>query len=371
MAVEEAPPLIIAERIKNNTDRQVIFLEADDAPHGQPRDEPGWDEGGEVKYEAKQYPGRKRKSYFGLYWMPAMRVFHGALRSHLDGRDYRKDRPADNTRIGRARALAELLELLGRRFSVCDVHWGDEKFVGVLVKASFKREGPEDYRYELGFDVDEVSGQETADASQTESPRTNQPLSDIIRELQAMMAEARARIAVARVEARVRAAVLLTLKTVDAGLEDAVSAARSLSTASVGTGRQFLALAQRFQSSCGNVQIAAKALGDQFSLLSADAGAFRDSVSGEVAPTAAETAEIASLQADTLAAVLYMRARLRIARAEASARVQPKQRTYRVQAGDTLESIASTQLGSRARGADLGVREQDLVPGSLIPLPEV
>jgi hypothetical protein len=50
-------------------------------------------------------------------------------------------------------------------------------------------------------------------------------------------------------------------------------------------------------------------------------------------------------------------------------RLNASTKLYVICEGDTLESIAASQLGSAARAGDLGLRPSDLIPGRLIRIP--
>lgn len=374
----EGIPLRIQEMGTNaeqNINGVTIILQDDDAPHGQPRDEVAWDEGGGTKHEVVRYPGRKKPSYFGLYWEPERRVFHGALRSHLDGQDFRKNAATlqqQNDRRGRATAIKTEIEQLAKRFTPVRVTFGDESFDGMLVKAVFPREGPEDYKYELTFEVEQESGDEVSDEAQAENPRTTQLLTDVIARVRSDFAATKARIAAMRVQADLQNALAEATNAADIALNDLANTARSFEATTVGLGKQLQTLAQRVQARAASAQASLGTLEDTLGTVSADTGTANNAapVAGTPPLSAADLVTNASAQADSIVSLQGSQQDLRRVRAEAQARVQKNAKVYKVQKGDTLESIAASQLGSRARAPDLGLTDRDLTTGRVIPLPE-
>jgi hypothetical protein len=60
---------------------------------------------------------------------------------------------------------------------------------------------------------------------------------------------------------------------------------------------------------------------------------------------------------------------LRVIGIKAATMAGSSTRLYQVQTGDTLESIAQTQLGSRARADEITLTGQTLVAGAWISIP--
>jgi len=345
------PPLSIHEQGGPSV---AIVLEEHDAPHGQARAETAWQEGGELKLgddEGSYFPGRSQPTYFPLYWKPAPRSVHGAFRDSLWGEK------------GHSKKLCDDLEALAKRGNLVNVYWGDESFLGLLKKVQLDREDEGDYKYELTFLVAEVGGQETTDSAQAENPRTSEPLTDVIGQLEAQRAEMAAKLAALRIEATTYDAIITAQQAVESAFLPVTEGARALELSTVGKGRQLVGLAQRLDARCAEAQAAVVNLAVQVQALDAAAVAIDRNASAVVG--------IMGVQADVSLTLLYMRSRLRQIRAEALGRVQESAILYRVKPGDTLTDIAGEQLGSRAKGYDLGVRDSELVDGALIQLPEV
>lgn len=348
-------PLFIIEQGPGGV---TITLEKDDAPHGQARDEVAWEEGGELKLGEEggtYYPGRKRPTYHVMQWRDTARVYHGALRDKFWGESDTK------TGAGHATGIRDAILLLAQRGNLCRVTWGKEAFLGLLVKPHFKREDVGDIGYELTFLVAEITGLEQADPNQKENPRIAGRLTDLPESMKSDIAARRAAFTDARMDVTRKTVLLRLIDDVTSALDAVQTAAGQVETATIGRGRSALSVVQRLIAKVADTQARVKLL--YTSLQSFDASV------ESTGHSARDTFSLWGAQADTQVTLLDIFAELRKMRAEAMARVQTNARIYRVRPGDTLEGIAASQLGSRARAGDLGVAARDLVPGQLIQLP--
>jgi len=331
---------------------QSIVLEKDDAPHGQARDEVGFEQGGELRLgdqEGTYYPGRSQPTHFVQQFRPTPPSFHGALRDSLWGE------------AGHSQKIVDAILAVAGRGRYCTVFWGDYSFVGLLVRPKLEREDEADWRYELGFVVSTIAGTEQQDDAQRSTARTTEVLTDIVAGLQADMAAQRATLEALQIEATTRLSVLKAQDAVEVSLLAVQQAAKSIEAATVGQGKQAVALVKRVDSECAAAMAACKELAQSFGQLQSSAAL--------TVKNSGAAVQFYGVQSDVAIAMLYCRSRLRQMRGEVAARLQKNSQVHRVAPGETLEDIAAQRLGSRGRAAELGLTDRDVVPGQLLELP--
>lgn len=153
--------------------------------------------------------------------------------------------------------------------------------------------------------------------------------------------------------------LVAAIDVVDAALATLQDLATSLERAQVG----------QVPQAAARVISAAKAAQD----VVADAYALIESTADAAAvPSGAIDALVHWWQAQqqTLSDLNDIADQLRTIRAEARKRTRRTMRIYEVRPGDTLESIARETMGDASRANELGIRDDQLYPGLVVPIPE-
>lgn len=333
-----------------------VTLTRSDLPRALPRAMAAFESGGPVEHEAVYLPGRRRPIYQIKQARERDMVLQGAFRDHLYVRD-------GGTVAFHARAMRDALERIRTRCNPVRITWGSEVRLGVMIEAKFGEESAHEIDYELTFAIgagvlDVGDGAYVADGDRSEAQTAP---NDVAARLRAMIAERQRDTAgLFGADPTVIGTLTSALSTFDAAVSVLESTSTELVTAPL---RDALRPAARVFAAGRAVQAAAETTVRAFESLTAD----------DVFPVA---------DADALAA--WFRLQLAVAddaaeisdqtrdvRAGALSRLRTSARVYVVSPGDTLESIARSQLGDPSRAGELGVRDADLVPGLRVRIPEV
>ncbi len=330
-----------------------VELRDADTPHARPRATPAFESGGPVEREKIYLPGRTRPIL--QIQQPRERdlVIKGAFRDHLHAQD-------GGTDARHAKQMRDRLETIRRRCNVVLVTWDGEQRVCFLAETKFGEESAFEKTYELTFDVLDAGapGADVAAAARR-APGTE---ADLATQARALVAELRANLARARAALAARQLVDQLengLDLADAALGDLQTAAEALQGAD--PKNVFAAVARATgagrlaHTAATAVQLVARATG-----------------AASAVPTNDPDFVVAWWQLqfgvdDTMNIVIDL---VRECRAQALARARQATRLYLVQPGDTLETIARNALGSAARAGELGLRPEDLVPGTYVRIPE-
>lgn len=345
--MDAQPSAIVIEEV-GVPDPIRITLEGDDLPEGSPREQTAWEEGGIVKLgddEGTYYPGRTEPDYFVLQVRQRPRVLKGSFRDSQWGES------------GRARRMEEALERMRQRANPLSIAWELEFFDGFLQEAKFGVEGPGDITYELTLLVSSVAA-----SNQTARETKPTPTSDDVASLLDDLAALKARLAAAALAATVRLSLLTLFGAVEQALADCADAVALAETATAG-------VASQVASYAGRVVAAARDVRDRATELRDVVGALHVTDLLDAA-TSTDEAQFAEVQADMLAEMTALRDTMRTL-AVATLDQVSQSRIYQVRPGDTLDSVALSQLGDRGRAGDLGLTPAQLAArvGQYIRLP--
>lgn len=344
---DDPGPLVLVERDVPNPLR--FEFAGTDLPFGRARTFAAFESGGKLIKERIDPPGSGNNPVFHVLVAPDRPVtIKGAFRD------------SQHAAVGHARDARDALMLLYRRSNLLDWTWGEERKIVLLDEPKFGEESPGDITYELTFEVANGGGPEgfvASDRARTERAPAPDPMPLIRAELAARRAELES----LRMRSVARAAVLAIRQALDAA--DAACAAFQ-------TANDALA----FLDPRGGLAAAGRALGlsrgAQIALDEAR-GAYAQRRAADVVPSGDPALTVQWWQAQTAGETTCRTAHdtIRSARASVLTRLRSASRLYRVAEGDTLESIALSQLGSSARANELGIRQDQLVPGTYIRIP--
>jgi hypothetical protein len=262
---------------------------------------------------------------------------------------------------GHARSQRDLLTQIAQRSNPLKVTWGDDERQGILKLAKFGEQSQYDIAYELTFFV-AVPPNGGAPARQDGSvPQTDDP-SDLLSQMEALAAQHQAELDAVALSTAIASDIANLFDSFNAALEVAGTAAIAFGSAQLASPHEAISVAAGLISATASAAAQASAL-----------AAYVQGI-GEASAVSPPTADnICAWNAsafDLVDDLLGMLSTLRTIAQTAQLAVRKATRLYRVQDGDTLESIAQQQLGSRGRSLDLGVSQADLVPGNYIRIPE-
>lgn len=342
---------VIEEDIPNGLS---VTLQGSDLPHALPRSFAAFNSGGEVGMEVVRLEGRKRPIFQVHQAQERPLKIRGAFRDHLVVRD------GGDPNVLHARAMRDALERIRNRANDVRISWGSESRIGLLKEADYGEESKHDITYELTFEIS--VGVDDARETNTGGRRTAPQTADLVGQLRAIVAERRAQLESLRTRnmvASVISTVAAVLDVVDVGLAAVENEAAALDTAAVGNVSRAASRLYTTAQSTQAVLVTAQATLAPIIPADVVVGSNADALSSWTA-----------FQAETFDVMLAMAIEVQRLRAEARSRMQRAVRLYRVRPGDTLETIARSELGDASRAGDLGLSPHDLVPGALIRIPE-
>lgn len=350
-SANDAVPFSFAEDVPNGLS---VELRDSDLPFGRPREITAFDLGGELKTERIYLPGRSTPIY--QTQQPRLRdlVVRGAFRDHLKSQD------TGTSQVGHARAQRRLIEQIRRNANLLVISWGEESWNGLLVDAKYGIEGHHDSTYELTFAIGSTIGEGQATEQTSEQVAT--PI-DIAALVQRDLAAARAQLAALALRASVLQTMSTILNAVDAAQQAARDLTEAVTTSATVSRAAANAAAARVDGAGRATQDAARAI---IKLLSG-------TKTLAIVPDGDPGTTLSWLSASTAVLIAADSAidRARSLRASARSSVTKAARVYVVRSGDTLESIARSELGDASRAGELGVRSDELRPGLSIRIPEI
>lgn len=344
---DQLDAVVIKELVPNG---ETLTLAETDLPFGKPRDKAAFESGGAIDMNDDGYnPGSKRPVVqVSTTNKERPFVIQGAWRDGQWGEP------------GRARRQRNLANRIRTNANPVKITWGDQVREGILREAKFGEEGPYDITYELTFFI-AVGVTETATKTENQPPERVASIDELRASMQAKLAELRTRALALVIDITVRTAILTAMSALDESLTNLGTIAASFERTVFRTPQDTLPEAKRVAS-------ATDASRDQVLELQA----VTESIyMADVATS--KTADVIAtgwkFQYDTAVLLEEILDSLRTIRVQALAQVRDNSRLYRVQASDTIESIAQSQLGSRSRSHELGVTDAQLVAGKLIRIP--
>jgi len=351
--VQQLSPLVIEEI--NVPDPLRVELRDDDLPHGEQRELSAWEEGGELKLaedEGTYLLGTGLGSGDPIYHVLSHKFHPRVMRGHL--RDHLWGEP------GHADSIIAQLEQLKLRASQVRVTWRRTGFTGLLKGTKFGREDEGQFAYELTFLVAMVDGLD--DAVFVEPPYADAGV-DLVEELRTELATVRAEQEALRLRVEARAALVSAWTQLESALTDTATAAATLDSQATPSGQRGLQSVQRVATTAQTAGQLARAL-----------AALSQSLPANVAIYGTGSFELsgwAESQASTVASCRRARDIMGEVTRQARDRIAQASRLYRVQPGDTLDSVALSVYGSRGRALDLGLTQAQITEreGRVIRVP--
>lgn len=339
----------------------TVSLEDTDTPFGFPREVTGFESGGKTDVaEGGIYnPGSPRVVLQMMAVRQTRMVIKGAFRDKIRAGAQRQTQ--NSPEPNHARAMRDTIELVRQRGNPLKITWFGDERSGVLEETKFGEEGRHDITYELTF----IIAVPTSGYTQT----TNQLVSATpsIEDLRSQMA---ANLATQRAQLAALAANAAAVAAISNSLGFLASAIDTLGTFTTTAERVVVSTPQQLQNSYNSVIASAQNAQAQAQAVR-DAGL--DWLEAEDAMKQADADSLAAWwdwQTTTQLVLDQIIDAMRQVRLQSLQQLRLATRLYRVQPGDSLESIALSQLGSRARASDLGVRADQLVTGAYVRIPQ-
>lgn len=263
---------------------------------------------------------------------------------------------------GHARSQRDLFMKIAARANPVRVTWADDERQGLLRRATFGEQSKNDISYELTFFV-------AVPPTGTQSKKDSDGLlsmsvdpSDLLAQMKAKAEAQQLLMDALALRAEINAQYASLWSNVGTALDVALIATTAFANATLATPHQAVTAARQVNATCQSGM-------DRLT----DLKNYADSLRADAAVNPASAPNQGAYWAwvfDTQDLILLMLDTLRTARQVAVQTVRKSTRLYRVQPGDTLESIALLKLGSRARSLDLGISQAELVPGRFVRIPE-
>ena len=342
----DTPPSIVIEEIVGGM--QATLSDANgDLPMGRRYEVAAFESGVDVEIaeDGIYNPGSDRVVYPVMQPKYPPMQLRGAFHDQFGGAGY-------------ARRQRDLFVKLGQRSNPLRITWANDEYQGILHRARFGEQSQADITYDVTF---LIAVPPAGTGSKRSQPQQTLDTSDVIAYLRAQAQASRAKMEALAIAATVNSALASRYDQLDASLQVAAVAATSFTAATLGTPHAVLAASQRVQAACTGAGQQAVALAEATDMR-ADAAC--------PAPTAENSRQWWGYTLETQGLALQLQDGLRTCAQIALSAVRKTTRLYRVQDGDTLESIAAAQLGSAARALDLGVPPAALVPGRYVRIPE-
>ena len=261
--------------------------------------------------------------------------------------------------VGLAKGIRDAIEQIRLNANPVQITYDTDTFDGLLWETMFGLEGPGDITYTLTFFISTGPLGAGFVPSQSSIPGSSVDVTlQIIAQLAVIEAMAFAQ------DINLVASGQLALSWNNLG-----TAMSNLATSSTVFEAGTLGIAQQAINAAKNMDTAAAVAQTQVTALRALNGSM-GFATALIAPDANSQNAFSSAQAQTDVALAAILDQLRTVRVQAKTRIKKTSTLYRVQPGDTLESIAQQQLGSRARASDLGLASSDLVAGNYVRIPE-
>lgn len=352
-----ADSFTIAE-IVSSGDGLTVTLAGTDAPYGQVRVTSAFESGGPVEHEEIYFPGKTKPIYQIKQARERPLVIKGAFRDHLA---ISYDGVQDGTQ--HARQMRDQVEAIRLRCNPVRLTWsgadGGQERQGILSEAKYGEESSQQITYELTFKIAVPVTPQGGDGQSF----TRQDTSDTSSQSE-NLASANAQ----------RASLLASNFNVDLAVVGGLQA--SIATAQNALGNSTtLALAFETAPTASRAKAAQQLLGAAKSAETASLAAldfYLETTVDEMVPSGEPLAQIAwwNVQYSGIDDWLAILNQMRNIAAQARKQIYRTERLYLIRQGDTLESIARQTLGDASRSAQLGVRQDQLVPGLLLRIPQ-
>jgi len=337
----EDPVSVVNVSELNVSDPMKLRLEAEDLPHGYPREMSAWEEGGEQKLgdaEGTLLPGRLSPIFQVLNSAFRPRVLRGAWRDHFWAE------------TGRAKRMRDSFEQMRLRGNLVLVDWDLDGFTGLLKETRFGIEGPSDIVYELTFLVATPFFFEQQSAA-ADVPYENAG-ADLVAQLLADAEALRAEEAALAMTATLTEYLAPKWDGLVTALESAQEAVTLLQSGTIGVAQQARNAVQRTLAAASEASDAARALSEAFNGAEVGAAVTRASVVNQ--------AQFAAHQADAIDMAATISDAMRSVQQQARSALRETSRLYLVQDGDTLDGVALSVYQDRSRAQDLGLTQGQL-----------
>lgn len=350
---------VIKEDIANNP--MSITLEDTDMPYGRPREVEGFQSGGKVDIaQGGIYnPGSDRVVLQMMAHRENKMTIKGAFRDRIRAGVQRQSN--NDVMPQHAKKMRDKLELIKRRGNKLKITWDGDERTGVIEETVYGEEGPHDITYAITFFIAEPPTGGARNNTNATNPTPS------LEDLRAQMAAAHAQQQVELAAMATQAAVTATISN---ALGFAANAIDTLGLATTTLEREVLSTPAQVQTAVNNTNASAANVQTQIQAIQ-DAG--YDKTPADQAMVNQSIDEYMKWwvwQSKTKIMLDQQSDAMRQIRLQATEQVRQATKLYRVQDGDTLESIALQQLGSKARASDLGIRQDQLVPGSYVRIPQ-
>lgn len=340
----------------------TVTLEDTDMPYGRARELSAFQSGGKVDIaQGGIYnPGSDRV----VLQMMAVRenklVIKGAFRDRIRAGAQRQQGGGEPNH---AKSMRDLIERVKRRGNPLKISCNGEERTGVIEETVFEEESAHDIAYTITFFIATPPTGATAQNTSPTSPTVS--IEDLRAQMSASLAERRAALLGLATDAAVTATISNALGFVSNAID-------TLGVATTTMERQVLNTPQQIQTAANNVVSSAQAVQTQIAQVQDEADGL-DTTRAQDAMQKANTDEYLKWwewQLQTQLLLDQILDAMRQVRLQALQQMRKATKLYRVQPTDTLESIALTQLGSKARASDLGIRPDQLVVGSYVRIPQ-
>lgn len=350
---------VIKENITNNP--LQIILEDTDMPYGRPREMEGFQSGGKMDIAGGGIynPGSNRVILQMMSHRENKLTIKGAFRDRIRAGVQRQT----NTDVmpQHAKKMRDRLELIKRRGNLLKISWDGDERTGVIEETVYGEEGPHDITYAITFFISEPP---------TGGPRNNTQGTNPTPSVEDLRSQMAADLAARRGELLALAATAATMSAISNALGFAANAIDTLGTMTTTLEREILSTPAQVQTAVNNTNAAAQNVQTQIQ-------AIRDAGYDNVPPDQAMVNQSIddymkwwAWQSRLNTTLDQMSDAMRQIRLQATQQMRLATRLYRVKDGDTLESIALQQLGSKARAGDLGLRQDQLIAGSYVRIPQ-
>lgn len=313
-----------------------IVLRDDDAPYGKAEETAAFTTGGTLMHKRRKLPGRRGALFHVQAVDDEPLEITGAFRDHRMGQGHADD---IRRRIEQVRERANLLRIT----------WDGHTWTGLLTSARFGQEDRGHVTYELKFDLAAPGAPERTQRveQRADSDAVDRALTEF-RRLRSL-------------EAVQRRDAFQTfnevMNAVEGGLDTFSDALRRVEANAALVSRQV-----RRVTSLG-LQVQQRVAAARRMLLNMTREAAR--IGGQVEDAVTWDNYVGGINDGLLDAASTCRNAVEQQRR----RLRQTTRLYRVKVGDTLESIAASQLGDAARAGDLGLTPSQVVVGAIVRIP--
>lgn len=337
-----ADPLIFVIEEASGTSPIRVELQDHDLPFGRPRRGGAFDMGGPVNIEDILLDGRSTPIIHTKQADQHPTVIKGHLRDHFTGIK------------GHAQAVRSDIEKIRSRMRPLKLSISNLTWTAFLRESKFPYEGDNDLTYELTFRVLKGVGVQTKSAS--DDPMALAP-ADLMATARALLVADQAAFLALSLSRVARTQLALAFDNAARAANAARNAAQDFENAGKQASREannMIARCQDVKSKCDALISVVQALSPATGLTQQAAGSVSTFTLRQIA-TVADAADV--------------KATMRTLQLTARQRIRKTSKLYQIAADDTIESIATSQLGSASRSAELGLRTNDLIPGKYIRIP--